>query len=153
MRRRTTAHTLVELLVALAIVGILGALANASYVHFVLAARRFDARAALAAVAASQERHRLRHATYAARLSVAPPGVPPAAEVPGTLPLGPFSPDEHYVVTIAGADVDGYTLEARPRGGQRRDRDCALFVLESGGLRRAESASGADTTRRCWSGA
>lgn len=156
-------HTLLEVLVALAVVACLATLATASYTHFVVAARRFDARAALLALAAAQERHFLRHAEYAARLAPtrgAPAGTPgePAPEAPtepppGTLRWPDVSPQSYYAVAIATAENGGYRLEARPRGAQAGDRECAVFVLDGTGLRGARSAAGADTTRRCWSGA
>lgn len=147
---RLRGHTLLELLVAMAIVATLASLATASYSHFVVTSRRFDARAALGAVAAAQERHYLRHSAYAARF--APPAA--AADVPpGTLPMLDLSPQEHYALALVVDAPQGYRVEARPRGSQARDRECALFVLESTGMRSARDASGTDTTRRCWAGA
>lgn len=153
-------HTLLELLAALAIVACLATLATASYGHFTIVARRFDARAALAGLAAAQERHFLRYASYAHRLASAAAGPDGAdlggladANLPGVLPWSAISPQEHYTLAIGDAGDADYRLEARPRGAQARDRECAVFVLERSGLRYARNASGDDTTRRCWAGA
>jgi type IV pilus assembly protein PilE len=157
--RAARGHTLLELLAALAIVACLAALASASYTHFLVAARRFDARAALTGLAAAQERHFLRHSSYATRLAAAgedTSGGGPGSdgeEAPDALAGWHQSPQAHYRLAIGGADADDYRLEARPRGAQSRDRECAVFVLERSGLRSARSTSGADTTRRCWAGA
>jgi type IV pilus assembly protein PilE len=160
---RTTGHTLLEVLAALAIVAILAALAQASYAHFALAARRVEARAALTAVAAAQERHYLRHARYAERIdgsadgdggSPALPGTTNgSSEDPATLAFSVRAATGHYRLEIAAADAEGYRLEARPVGAQRRDLDCALFVVEATGRRWAADARGAAATQRCWGGA
>lgn len=151
-------HTLLELLTTLAIVACLATLATASYTHFTVAARRFDARAALAGLAAAQERHFLRYSSYASRLAYAGEsavtlGGRDAADVPGVLPWSDVSPQAHYTLAIGEAAGTDYRLEARPRGAQARDSECAVFVLERSGLRSARNASGEDTTRRCWAGA
>jgi type IV pilus assembly protein PilE len=160
--RRASArgHTLLELLVALAIVASLAALATASYAHFTVAARRFDARAALAGLAAAQERHFLRHASYANRFASTDPrggagglGVTDEPDAPGVLPASDVSPQAYYALAIGDVAGTDYRLEARPRGAQARDRECAVFVLERSGLRYARDAAGDDTTRRCWTGA
>mgnify|MGYP002780976976 CR=1 FL=1 len=157
-RPRPVGHTLLELLAALAIVACLVTLATASYAHFTVAARRFDARAALVALAAAQERHFLRHASYAGRLAPAAVGAGDAGADDGSggpdvLSSPAISPQAHYSLMIGAAADAEYRLEARPRGAQARDTECAVFVLERSGLREARSASGEDTTRRCWAGA
>lgn len=148
-------HSLLELLVALSIVALLAALAQASYSRFVLGARRLDARTALADVAAAQERHYLRYARYAERLLDAPPPATTARALGPdefTLPLAEISPQAWYRIAVVAADDEGYRLEARPQGLQGEDRECALFVLEATGRRSARNASGGDSSRRCWAG-
>lgn len=153
-------HTLLELLAALAIVASLATLATASYVHFTVAARRFDARAALTGLAAAQERHFLRHSSYADRFASTDPrggagglAVSDERDAPGALPASDVSPQAYYALVIGDVAGTDYRLEARPRGAQARDRECAVFVLERSGLRYARDAAGEDTTRRCWAGA
>lgn len=158
VRPRPRGHTLLELLAALVIVACLVSLATASYAHFTVAARRFDARAALVALAAAQERHFLRHASYAGQLATTDAGTGSAgasddSNTPDVLPSPAISPQAHYSLAIEAVGATAYRLEARPRGAQARDTECAVFVLERSGLRTARSASGADTTRRCWAGA
>jgi type IV pilus assembly protein PilE len=160
---RTRGHTLIEVLAALAIVAILAALAQASHAHFVLAARRVEARAALTAVAAAQERHYLRHARYAERIDDHAEGDAGSPAVPGDVNRSSDDPTRlafstrvataHYRLEIAAADAEGYRLEARPVGAQQRDLDCALFVFEATGRRWASDARGAVATRRCWGAA
>jgi type IV pilus assembly protein PilE len=143
---------LLELLIAMAIAALLSALASSAYGRFVDASRRADGRAALLALAAAQERHLLAHATYAERL-VAPGSAPDPESADGSaLPWPDVSLQQHYAVTIARGDVEGYRLEARPRGVQARDRGCVLLALEGTGRREARDESGADVTRRCWGG-
>ena len=155
---RLRAFTLVEVLAALAIVAVLASLAVASHERFLLAARRLDARAALVALAAAQERHRLAHGRYADRLAPANParaaaGVPRTGDggaTPAALAYDATSPEGWYELRIAAVDDDGYRLEARARGAQRRDRDCASLTLDGTGGRAGFDAEGRENTARCW---
>ncbi len=64
--KRHCGFTLVEILTALAIVGLLGAIAYPLYSSFVVKARRAEAQAALLAILQDQERYFTVHNTYLA---------------------------------------------------------------------------------------
>lgn len=64
--------TLIEVMVTVAIVGILAAVAYPSFMQQVRKSRRSDAVAAMSAVQQAQERHRTNNATYTNNLTAMP---------------------------------------------------------------------------------
>jgi type IV pilus assembly protein PilE len=129
--------TLLELLVTLALVGILAALAYPSYRGSLLRAHRIEAIDALLAVAAAQERFHVQHGRYAWRLDD-----------------GTDSPEQGLniaAVTIGGHYQLGLT-DATPRAGsgQEADERCSRFSIHANGRRSAADRHGTDTTWHCW---
>lgn len=134
--------TLLELLVALAIVGILSALAYPSFRGLLLRAHRTEAMTGLLALAAAQERHFLMHRAYATGLQGSP----------GGLPISPRTAGGRYRLSVSGEASGGYLASATtlPDGPQAADRECTLLTLDASGTRRAYAASGEDRTMACW---
>jgi type IV pilus assembly protein PilE len=124
--------TLLELLVALAIVGILASIALPSYSSAMQNTRRSVAMAELQSLTLFMER------VYGENMSYAPGGSAP------TLPFT-VSPktggDEFYDLTVASSATT-YTLTATPKNAQSGDRCGALSIDYLGNL----SASQSD----CW---
>lgn len=157
VRARLRAFTLLEILATLAIVAILATLAVGSHGRFLLTARRYDARAALVALAAAQERHRLAHGRYAAAFANPRNPASGGADNPSTrestddsLSFAATSPEGWYELRILAGDEQRYALEARARGAQRRDGACARFTLDDTGGRGAYAVEGTETTADCW---
>jgi type IV pilus assembly protein PilE len=111
--------TLVELMIAVLVLGVLAALAYPTFVDSFRRGRRADAMAALAAVQQAQERWRSNHANYSTSLgelglpsSTASGhyGISVAAPAPGegTLATG-------YVATAVGADGSSQAADAQCR--------------------------------------
>ncbi|MBI3343317.1 MAG: type IV pilin protein [Gammaproteobacteria bacterium] len=73
MRQRKTGFTLIELMITVAVVGILAAIAYPSYMDSVRKSRRSDAINDLSAIALAQEKWRANYPTYATNLTAAPP--------------------------------------------------------------------------------
>src|SRR5688572_22920017 len=137
--------TLIELLIALAIVGILSALAWPGYTAVLQRAQRNDAKLALLALQFHQERHYLRNFTYTDSL-VAPP-----AE--GGLGTGDRSASGAYMLSVALREQGQRYLATAvpaPGGRQAADRACATFTINEAGQRGATDAAGADATAACW---
>jgi len=111
--------TLVELAIAIAVVGVLSAVALPSYRQHLLRAGRLDAVAALTRLQAQQEQHRAAHGLYAGQL-VALRGV------------GGNSPQGRYAIALAASGADGYhaSATARADGPQADDRECAALTLD-----------------------
>lgn len=118
--------TLVELMIALAVMAILAALAWPALQEAVQRSRRADGMSALAGVMQAQERWRANNPTYQATL----------ADLPGA--RAAISPDQHYDLTLVDGSVTatGYAARATARSGspQISDTRCqAMQVTVNGG--------------------
>ena len=129
--------TLIEVLIAVAIVGIVAAIAVPSYSRFVTKGRRADATAFLLEVAGEQTRFFTERNAYAAKMSDLGYGTGDSFA----------TPEGYYTVSIARPSARSYTLTATPVAGgpQAADGECGSFTLSSTGAR-GTSAGGGD----CW---
>lgn len=129
--------TLIEVLLAMAVLAILLALAWPSYGEFVRKSRRLDAVSGLYRVQLAQERHHAAHYRYAESLNELGWG---ADEID--------SAEGHYRLRLAPiADARlGYRALAAPRPGSDQARDaCGVFAFTQDG---ADPALPADPA--CW---
>ena len=135
--------TLLELLVVLALVGVLAALAYPSYRGYLVRAYRMEAIEALLTVAAAQERFHLRYGRYAG-------GFEPEV-IPG-LALAPVTAGGRYALRLEEDPPGGFAALASPRAGsgQERDARCSQFALDGAGRRWAADSAGRDSTIDCW---
>ncbi len=138
MNKRDAGVTLIELMIVVAIVGILAAVAYPSYLQYVQASRRAEAQADLLELAQWMERR----FTVNARYGEADP------KTAVTLPFSssPRSGEVHYHIVVA-ADDSSFTLTATPRGGQIAD-DCGTLALSHTGSKSATKGTAAVTG--CW---
>ncbi|HEY4083180.1 MAG TPA: type IV pilin protein [Burkholderiaceae bacterium] len=127
--------TLIELMVVVALLGIITAAALPSYQQHLMRSRRADAQAALAAITQAQEAYRGNHSLYAdslARLGFTPPA---SSNYDFALSSNSEPPFEA-----------GYQIMATARSGspQMRDTQCRLLSirLQAGQLSYADAA--------CW---
>ncbi|MEY2873766.1 MAG: hypothetical protein RLZZ373_1137, partial [Pseudomonadota bacterium] len=97
-RARTRGFTLMELMIAVAVVGILAGAAVPSYREHIASSRRTDAKSALMAIAQLMERGYTERGTYAG-LALGATGIYPAT-----------SPQGYYTLTIVSQDADGFSL-------------------------------------------
>lgn len=135
--------TLLELLVTLAVIGLLGSLAYPSYREQLLRAHRSEAIEALLAAAAAQERHFLAQGRYAAGFD--------AADASG-LPLPAITRGGRYRLQVQLPGPADYVITARPRpgSGQEADQRCSEWSVQADGRRSARDAQGADSSAACW---
>lgn len=115
--------TLIELMIAVAIVGILASIALPSYQDYVRKGRRADAQAFMHEVASRQQHFLVDRRMYASTLAA----------------LGlaaPSSVSPHYNITLTNVVNNvqpmGFTLQAAPIGGQARDT-CGTLTLNAQG--------------------
>lgn len=147
--RRWRGFTLIELMIALAVVAILSAIAWPGYASIVHRAQRNDARLALLRVQQLQEMHYARYLRYAAKLG--------SSGDAQTLVAEDASQNGYYQLSLGTTeDGQGYTATAKanPAGRQARDQACQQLSVDHTGRRRAAGADGmwsdADP-QRCWS--
>jgi len=123
MQRFVRGYTITEIMIVVAIVGIVAAIGYPQYQNYVREARRADGHAALTRIAAQQERFFADNNIYTADLTDLGYGGVTAPSVDG-----------HYVVAsaIAGAT---FTLTATPQGNQAADATCPTMTLDHRGVK------------------
>lgn len=115
--------TLIELMVTVAIVGILSAVVYPSYQQYVLKTHRAEASRLLLTAANIQERQLADHGRYTdnvAALGVAPDGMTASGR---------------YQLQVVLSDAGSFTLEATAQGPQTADNECLVFTLDHTGQR------------------
>ena len=145
--------TLIELMVVLAIVGILGAIAIPSYQESVRKSRRAEARAQLLEVAQYMKRfysHNDSFANTKAGLAATVPGE--LSMVPRHAASGSQSYDIGFCAPAAGSNNPGlstFKIQAvRKSGGPMEGDKCGDFTLEHTGARGLLNAT--DSASNCW---
>lgn len=149
---RHRGFTLLELMIAVVVVGILAAVAYPSMTSFIARGRRADAIAALTSVVQAQERYRSNRTTYASTLDS--DGLNMQSQLAAAT--------KYYDVTLAGVGptasyTTGYIISATAKQDlpQRNDKGCqTLRVQLEGAIFKYQSADGEgnDTTasQNCW---
>ena len=134
--------TLIEVMVVVAIVGILSAIALPSYSEYIRRGHRAEARAALLQAQQWLERAATATGTY-----------PLTAAFPAALKK---VPNDRYDISLAsptgGVIADEgrtYTLTATPKGSQTGDK-CGSYTITQAGLRGAKGATTGDIVTECW---
>jgi type IV pilus assembly protein PilE len=136
--------SLIELMVAVAIVGILAAVAIPSYTQHVLKTRRSDGKEMLLNVASLQERYFFQNNTYTTNVALLGLTKDGADEFVK-------SPDGFYRIQVSTTDAKkNFTLTATAQGGQTKDTDCLSLVVTSTGAKSSTKSGGTDTTATCW---
>jgi len=131
--RKMRGFTLMELMIAVAVVGILAAVAFPSYQSQVMKTRRSDGKAALMAAAAKQEQYYLDNKTYADTLA--------------KLNVAAASPEGYYQISITASSATAFTLKATAQGSQASDTVCGDLTLDNLGTK---TESGSGTVDDCW---
>jgi type IV pilus assembly protein PilE len=129
--------TLVELMVVIAIIGIISAIAFPSYDTYMKKSRRADAKVALSTMADRQERYYLQNNTYSAAVN----------DVGGSA-----TKEGYYTLAIDSADINSFQLTATavPGGQQAKDTDCLLMYLSSTGAKESGTTPGGGDPKNCW---
>lgn len=128
--KKSTGFTLIELMITVAIVGILASIALPSYQESVRKSRRSDAEGALTNMANAMERYFTTSNTYlGAAGTTATPANTGAPRVYST----PAETAQYYTLTISAAAANSYTLRATPINGQATN---GILELTDTGVRR-----------------
>jgi len=118
--------SLIELMVVLAILGILAAIALPAYSTYRMRANRSEARTALLVAAQNMERYFVRENTYE--------GATVGEETDDTVQK--YSAHRLYIISFSDSDSEDtnsedttYTLQATAQGSQANDTDCATMTV------------------------
>jgi type IV pilus assembly protein PilE len=144
--RRIRGFTLAEILTAIVVVIVLGAIAVPMWRNHLLRVRRADAISALVAVQSAQDKFFGRNARYAGAAALT--GQPPAG-----LGLKSTSEQGHFQIELSTSeDALRYTAVARsrPQAGEAEDARCAQMSIDHLGIRRATDVAGVDRSGDCW---
>ena len=130
--------TLIEILIVVAIVGIIAAVAVPSYETFLKKTRRTEAKTLLVEIAGEQQRYFSENNTYADTLTTL--GYPTDIVK---------SESGYYTASVTSADASSFSIDtARPAGSpQLSDAACGDFSINSLGRK---NISGDGTVADCW---
>jgi type IV pilus assembly protein PilE len=135
--------SLIELMVVVAVMGILATIAVNSYRRYTLRATRTEGRLALLAIQVAQEKYFLQNNTYAqdiATVTAAPPGGLGISSINAS----GVTTGGNYTISFAAVTPTTYTLQAVATGAQTKDTGCLTFTITDQGARTPVDSSG------CW---
>jgi len=137
--QRQAGFTLIELMIVVAIVGVIAAIAYPAYDDSVRKGRRAQAKADLVELAQRAERFHTLNNTYAGFW----------ASVPQGDKRSPRTGDAYYLLERSSGDTDAnaFTLSATPTGTQTADSGCGILSINQAGVR---TRSGSTELSRCW---
>lgn len=140
--RKGAGFTLIEVMIAVAIIGILAAIAYPSYQEYINKSRRAEAQVALLELSQFLERH------YTAKGGYLINGTSG-----GSGPVLPFTKaprdgtQEFYTLSLNAVTARTYTLQAAPKNGMAGDK-CGTFTLTNTGKKAV--SGGTAGTPDCW---
>ena len=115
--------TLIELMIVVAVIGILATIAYPSYQDYVRKARRIDAQGVMLDIQLQQEKYRVNHVSYGSLTD-----------------LGSF-PSDYYTFAISGNTASAYTITAPAKSGtsQASDTGCTSMAVNQASARTPDS--------------
>lgn len=133
--RKNQGFTLIELMIVVAIIGILTAIAAPSYTEYLREAGRRDAMVGLQTIADRQERYYLQNNTYTTVLT--------------DLNASSTSDQGLYTFKMTSADASGFEISAAAIASEAQinDTGCTTMTLSSTGVK---TPDGPAPAKECW---
>ena len=136
--RSNKGFTLVEVMITVAIVGILAAVAIPNYEQYARKAKRADGTASLLRASHNLERCGSNFGRYDHDNCAAARADQPSA-------------DGYYLITVTNATASTYSFRARAQGGQLKDSAyCQDFTVDQTGVKGVTTTNGKETVDTCW---
>lgn len=139
MKTKARGFSLIELMIAVVIVGILAAIAIPSYSNYVARGNRSAAESYILGAANKQEQYMLDARQYATTLALL------------NLSTAPTEVSSNYAISISAdnsATPPTYTITATPTGSQAsRDTQCGNLTINQSGTK---GISGTGSVDSCW---
>lgn len=136
LARKMRGFTLIELMVAVAIVGVLAAIAYPSYTEYVRRGKIVEALGELATLRVRLEQHYQDNRHYGSSASACGVSMPAQPSFTFSCSWGPGATSQSFVATatgLAAAGMDGY-----------------VFTVDDGNAQRTTQFEGATVTATCW---
>lgn len=138
--QKSKGFTLIELMIVVAVIGILSALAYYNYSRYGFRARRADGKNLLMNISSAEERYYTNFNRYAGSVTAAAPT--------GLGFANANSEKGYYKVVVALTNVDqGYTLTATPQTAAQASDQCGNLTLTNTGTK---GFSGNVSNGNCW---
>jgi len=140
MKRGYKGFTLIELMITVAIIGILAAIAYPSYIDQVRKSKRSDARSVLLEASNRQERYYTTQYEYADSMTKLGYAASPL-----------ITENEAYSVAVDNADAGGFQISAKAAtSGQKKDACTTLTINQLGEKSANNTKPTSDISKTCW---